>query len=289
LSRRRAVACTLSHDAGRTTQQHLIRLEDAMNGLPRVASAAALAFAISAPAIANDTCKLPNSGNTSFATGSWGTRTAGSGNITEQVRSASGYSFIKVQGPFAVDARPADRERVTVRIDDNLQSMVEVGVTGNGTLEVRPTRNAAFITRSVPTVIVEYVKLSGLAVEGSGDAIAANLRPAESFRAVVAGSGDVCLSGVRTARLDIAVAGSGDVRAIGASDEVTVKISGSGDVAAQSLVGRSVKVSIAGSGDVKVNAMETLDVSIAGSGDVRYLGTPKIKRNVAGSGSVKSL
>ena len=261
-----------------------------MNHLPRVTCVGALALALAAPAFANDSCKMPESKLTSsYGAGLLGTRTSGSGKTTEQQRPASGFTAVKVQGPFAVEVRAADRERVTVRIDENLQSMVEVDVRANGTLDVRPSREASFTTRQLPVVVVEYVKLSAVAVEGSGDVVANNLRPAESFRAAVSGSGDVCLSGVRTAKLELVIAGSGDVRVLGASDEVVIKISGSGDVAAQSLVGRNVKVSIAGSGDAKVNAMETLDVSIAGSGDVRYAGTPKIKQSVAGSGSVKSL
>lgn len=261
-----------------------------MNRFTRTTSACALALAFAAPAFAVDTCKMPESKfSSSYSVGSLCTRTGGSGNVTEQARSASGFTAVKVQGPFVVEVRAAHRERVTVRIDDNLQSMVEVDVRASGTLDVRPTRDAAFTTRQMPVVVVEYVLLNAVSVEGSGDVVANNLRPAESFRAAVAGSGDVCLSGVRTAKLELAVSGSGDVRALGASDEVTVKISGSGDVAAQALVGRNVKVSIAGSGDAKVNALETLEVSIAGSGDVRYVGAPKMKRSVAGSGTVKSL
>lgn len=262
-----------------------------MNRSAHAAAACALGLALAAPATdANVTCTVPESKpGASYTAGAWGTRTSGSGNVTAQERAATGFTAIRLHGPFAVEARAADRERVTVRIDENLHSMVEVEVRANGTLEVRPTRDAAFTTRQLPVVIVEYVKLAGVSVEGSGDVVANNLRPAERFRAAVAGSGDVCLSGVRTAKLELAVAGSGDVRAIGASDEVTVRVSGSGDVAAQSLVGRHVRVSIAGSGDAKVNAMEMLEVSIAGSGDVRYVGTPKVKQSVAGSGTVKSL
>ena len=261
-----------------------------MNQSARTAAACALGLALAAPAFAVDTCKMPESKpGVTYTVGSWGTRTSGGGKVTTQERTAAGYSAVKVQGPFAVELRAADRERVTVRIDETLQSMVETEVHANGTLLVRPKRDAGFTTRTLPVVTVDYVKLTAVAVEGSGDVIANNLRPVAGFRAAVAGNGDICLSGVRTAKLELAVAGSGDVRAIGASDELTVRISGSGDVAAQSLLGRNVKVSIAGSGDAQVNALETLEVSVAGSGDVRYAGTPKLKQSVSGSGTVKPL
>ena len=255
-----------------------------------VAAAFSLGLLPLAPALASDGCKLPASKSfVSYSVGSPGSRTSGSGNITARERAAAGFTMIRVYGPLAVEARAAERENVTVRIDENLQSMVEVEVGADGTLHVRPKRDAGFTTRTLPVVTVDYVKLTAVAVEGSGDVIANNLRPVAGFRAAVAGNGDICLSGVRTAKLELAVAGSGDVRAIGASDELTVRISGSGDVAAQSLLGRNVKVSIAGSGDAQVNALETLEVSVAGSGDVRYAGTPKLKQRVSGSGTVKPL
>jgi hypothetical protein len=253
---------------------------------------AAIALALAGPAVADNSCKLrspPWSGTTTFASGTIGTRITGSGNIVEQPRNASGFAAVRVKGPFSIDARPAERESVTVRIDDNLQTMVETEVMRDGTLEVRAPRNAGFTTRSQPTVIVEYVKLNVVTIDGSGDVIANNLRPVESFRAAVSGSGDVCLTGVRAARLELAVSGSGDVRAAGGADQLAIKISGSGDVDARELTGVNVKVSIAGSGNAKVNAMDSLDVSIAGSGDVRYAGKAKVSKSIAGSGTVKPL
>ena len=48
-----------------------------------------------------------------------------------------------------------------------------------------------------------------------------------------------------------------------------------------------LQVSVAGSGDVSVYARKTLGVSIAGSGSVVYAGDPVVKSSIAGHGSIR--
>lgn len=241
------------------------------------------------PAYAEEVCKLPERhGNQTARTGSWGARVSGSGNMTTQTHPVSGFTSVRIRAPFTVEARASERERVTVRVDDNLQAMVEAKVE-DGVLVLGLVHGASFTTNTQPVVTVHYIKLAAVAVEGSGDFIANNLRAADGFNAATSGSGDVCLGGVKVPLLALSVSGSGDVRAIGGADQLSISIAGSGDIVADKLVARTVKVAIAGSGDAKVNAIEALDINIAGSGDVRYVGTPKIKQAIAGSGNVKSL
>lgn len=259
-----------------------------MNRIAAVATVLLVSM-VAVPSYAEELCKLPErQANKTVRIGSWGARVSGSGNITTQTRAVSGFTSVRIKAPFTVEARASERERVTVRIDDNLQSMVEVKVV-NGMLTIDLLRDASFSTTTQPVVTVDYVKLVGAAVEGAGDFVANNLRSADGFSAATSGSGDVCLAGVKAPRLVLSVSGSGDVRAIGDADQLSISIAGSGDIVADKLVAKTVKVAIAGSGDAKVNAIEALDINIAGSGDVRYVGTPKIKQAVAGSGDVKSL
>ena len=249
----------------------------------------ALGLSVASWAVAAEDCKLPETlGLATHSTGKLGSRTSGSGQAVDDIRPVSGFHAVKVHGPLAVELRAADRERVTVRIDDNLQAMIRVEVQ-DGTLEVGPAKDAGFTTRTPPTVIVEYLALDSISLAGSGDIVGSNVRPPKGLRAAIAGSGDICLSGLKTVKLAVSVAGSGDVRVQGAADEVSIRIAGSGDAHADALEGKRVKVSIAGSGDPRVHALDELEVSVAGSGDVRYRGYPKVTRRVAGSGSVKPL
>ncbi len=89
--------------------------------------------------------------------------------------------------------------------------------------------------------------------------------------------------------LDIAIGGSGNVTVSGEASKLEVSVAGSGDVDAAGVNAGRAKVSIAGSGDVKVGQVEQLEVSIAGSGDVYYKGNPAIEKSVVGSGDIRKL
>ena len=88
----------------------------------------------------------------------------------------------------------------------------------------------------------------------------------------MAGSGELGVEGVTAHRIDVQVAGSGDVRVRGAAQNLTVSVAGSGDARLGELEAEDVRVSVAGSGDARVNARQRLRASVAGSGDVRYRG-----------------
>ena len=152
--------------------------------MTRIADAAVLFFlVIAVPSYAEETCRLPDrQASKTVRIGSWGAHVIGSGNMTTQTRAVSGFDSVRVKVPFIVDARAGEREHVTVRIDDNLHSMLEVKVV-NGVLTIALTSDASFTTSSLPLVTVHYTKLTAVAVEGSGDFFANNMRAADGFDA----------------------------------------------------------------------------------------------------------
>ena len=80
---------------------------------------------------------------------------------------------------------------------------------------------------------------------------------------------------------------SGSVSAEGQVDTLIVQVMGSGHANLGMLRARRVEVVIAGSGDVTIAPGEALKVSIMGSGDVRLMTHPaKIERSIMGSGSI---
>jgi hypothetical protein len=118
-------------------------------------------------------------------------------------------------------------------------------------------------------ITISMPDLSGLAIAGSGAIRTQDNFDMKTFKASIAGSGDIICKGT--------------------AEEVNASIAGSGDLKLSEVEAVNVEVSIAGSGDALVHATENLKVSIAGSGDVRYKGNPRLKSSVAGSGSINSL
>ena len=101
------------------------------------------------------------------------------------------------------------------------------------------------------------------------------------------GSHSLTIRGYQQDRLEIALAGSGDVDVHGETQSFKAAIAGSGDIDAADLKVADAKVNIAGSGDATVGPTNSAEISIAGSGDVELTSHPAdLKSNVMGSGSV---
>ena len=224
--------------------------------------------------------------------GGWfgGKATQGSGNVIAQTRALGDFQAIKVHGSMQVKIRQAASEAVEVRVDDNLQPLLEtvVEATPEGrTLHVRWKRGENVRLRGEPVVSIDVVKLTAVSSHGSGD-VAIDTLVTPALTIALSGSGDARLKAVTADELGIRLAGSGDVRGDGKAQRLKIAIAGSGDVQLMDLKADSVSISIAGSGDAAVHADKALSVSIAGSGDVVYGGAAtSVTSNVAGSGSLK--
>ncbi len=112
--------------------------------------------------------------------------------------------------------------------------------------------------------------------------------PGQPFHTMeMAGSGDLVLENVSSPDLLLRIAGSGDIRAQGKSENVKVNIAGSGDAHLADLEMKTLKINIAGSGDVEAGPADSLDLRSAGSGDFKLLSQPKhMTTKFAGSGKL---
>lgn len=158
-------------------------------------------------------------------------------------------------------------QKVTVKgqanIIDNLKTKVE---DGQWSIEFNDkTRNYESLEFHISLPDVE-----GLSIAGSGTII-----------------GEDDFDGLD--KLDIAIAGSGDVKFSGSAAKVAISISGSGTVDVENMKTEDCRVDIAGNGDCRIEVTDELKVSIAGSGDVKYKGSPRLSTSIAGSGRVSRM
>jgi hypothetical protein len=97
----------------------------------------------------------------------------------------------------------------------------------------------------------------------------------------------VDLGHIEQPNLKVTVLSSGSMVADGRVDTLTVQVMGSGHVNLGRLLARRVEVTIAGSGDVAVAPNDELKVTIMGSGDVRLMTRPAhVERRIMGSGRI---
>ncbi len=215
--------------------------------------------------------------------------TTGSGRVATETRAAAGFEAVTVAGAMKVEIRQGDKEGLTITADDNILPLIEAVVesTSRGaTLVIRSKRGESYRTRNEVRVVVDAMKITGLAAMGSGDLVVPALNTPR-LALSIGGSGSARLAKLATEALDVRIAGSGDVQAEGSARALKLNIAGSGDASLSGVAADDVTVSIAGSGDASVTANKALSVSIAGSGDVTYHGNPPaLKTSIAGSGRV---
>ncbi|MFC7380475.1 GIN domain-containing protein [Brevundimonas sp. GCM10030266] len=123
-----------------------------------------------------------------------------------------------------------------------------------------------------------------LAIGGSGDIRTGSSR---ALDVSIGGSGSVLAGATRD--LNVAIGGSGDVRVARLDGDLEVAIGGSGDVDVRSGSAPKVDISIAGSGDVNFGGVAgDVDVSIFGGGDVTIArATGSVSRSIMGGGDVR--
>ena len=123
-----------------------------------------------------------------------------------------------------------------------------------------------------------------ISVGGSGSVRSGTSR---SLEANVGGSGSI-LAGA-TGDLEANVGGSGNIVVAGVNGVADVSIGGSGDVTIRGGRASTLEVAIAGSGNVRFDGTaNSLEASIAGSGDVRVAEvTGPVSRSIVGSGEVR--
>lgn len=123
-----------------------------------------------------------------------------------------------------------------------------------------------------------------IGVGGSGTVRAGTSR---SLEASVGGSGSIFAGG--TGDLEASIGGSGSIVVAGVNGPAEVSIGGSGDVTVRGARATTLEVAVAGSGNVRFDGVAaSLEASIAGSGDVRVAEvTGAVSRSIVGSGEVR--
>ncbi len=167
----------------------------------------------------------------------------------------------------------------------------EVEIAVPGTVHYRGGEGDQVIVKGDPNLVAR-IRVEGHAIKmckghrGSGR-VDVTLPGTPFKNMVLAGSGDMILENVTVPKLELAVAGSGKLRAQGKSDAVELAIAGSGDADLSAYEMEKLELHIAGSGSAEAAPKDSLDLNIAGSGKLRLLSHPKhVESSIIGSGKI---
>ena len=167
-------------------------------------------------------------------------------------------------------------DKLDIRVDG---STLKVGRKREGWRMGWSRDKGAVITVTVPSV-------KAVDVAGSGDMMLDRADGA-TFDGSVAGSGLLQIAAMAVKRAKLSIAGSGNLMAVGTSEDSALSIAGSGDLDAAKLQSRRADISISGSGDLSAAASDSASISIAGSGNAVVTGTDKCTINKVGSGEAR--
>jgi len=211
----------------------------------------------------------------------------GSGNVKHETRTIGHFNGLSVALPGDVDVRTGNTEGITIEADDNLLPLIET-VVEDGTLKIRPRRNANINARHLK-IVVQARELERVALAGSADIEVDSVRGAR-MKFDIGGSGEIKVKRVEGESLNVNLGGSGELEVEGGSARsMSVSIGGSGDIDLKGVRADSASVSLAGSGDATLWVRNSLNVTVAGSGTVGYYGDPQVSKSTVGSGTVRRL
>ena len=188
----------------------------------------------------------------------------GSGNVTTETRSVSGFSEVALSGAGNLTIRQTGSESLTIEAEDNVIPYIDTTVENNR-LTITTRNNIP-----TPTQPINY-----------------ELTVKDLSALQLLGAGTIDASGLSINSLNATASGAGYMKVAGQVNSQDVTVLGAGNYQAPDLQSKQAKINISGAGNAVVNVSEKLDASISGAGSVEYIGNPTVNRNVTGVGSIR--
>lgn len=210
----------------------------------------------------------------------------GSGNISEQNRSVTGFNTIILEGTGDVYVMNSEKETIKVETDDNLQQFIISEISGDK-LYVGSRKT---ICPNKLNIYITMKDMNGFVIRGAGDIKIKGPFETNEIKLKIEGSGNIYIKDLISKNVKSSIIGSGDIKISGKTENLMLDITGTGDVDFQNLDALSAMIEINGAGDAKINVQEKLMIKINGAGDVYYKGEPPlIRTKINGSGDIKKL
>jgi len=210
----------------------------------------------------------------------------------------SGFSSIKIAGPFEVYLKQGAEESVKIETPTDVKDRITAKVAG-GILKIHNTHDnwsqgvkSWYSEKGIwhnHKKIVVYITakyLNSITVSGSGRVTFEDGVSTAALKLSVHGSGNI-LGKIDVKKLKSNISGSGNIKLTGSAESSTVRVSGSGKFTARDLVTVNSAAHISGSGNAQINASDKVDAVVHGSGVISYAGAAKIiKSSKSGSGEI---
>jgi hypothetical protein len=216
--------------------------------------------------------------------------TRGSGVITTQSRSVSGFNAVQIDGAGELIITQGESESLEIRAEDNI--IDELTSEVQGTKLVLGYRDNFLRNTIIPTERITYtltvIDLSEVTINGAADMEIDSLET-DVLALNINGAGQVSINQLMDDDLTVHISGTATIEIAGQVAQQSITIDGAGNFEAGDLATSSTTVDINGLGNATVWATETLDISIDGGGNLRYYGLPQITQDINGFSDIDNL
>lgn len=216
--------------------------------------------------------------------------------LTTKTIKVDNFDKLSIGGAIDVLYTVSDSVSVKVKATDEQRECLNIYTKADGTLCIEQKANIGNVVKigisNSDDIGIEICgpALQGVAIAGSGSFKCEGEMQTETFRASVAGSGDIDIKSIKSENAALTIAGSGDIHISNIwSKRLDSSIVGSGDIKVNANKVDQIYASTNGSGDIEIkcNDCGTVTASTSGSGDITLNGKVKgINKSCSGSGDI---
>ena len=214
-----------------------------------------------------------------------GRRVRGSGHITPETRSVSGFTRVDVSGAIDVFVRQDSSTSVKVEADDNIQQFVRVEANGS-TLEIYTEDGFNLRPSHKIKVYVSNPNFNGFQVSGASSITGENeISSSENIDINLSGARDGILD-INAPKVNVEVTGASSVNLRGHTKDLDANASGASKIRGYELLSENANVDVSGASHAELYASVRLDGEASGASHVSYLGNASNSVNQSGASHV---
>ena len=214
-------------------------------------------------------------------------RKKGSGTITSAPIEVTPFSAIEVSHHFTVRIAIGSPESATLRVDDNLLDVADVGVH-DGTLRIG-LRFGTEVTHATLEVDVTVPALERVTASGASQVRVDGRNEVERVDLVLSGTSELT-GDLEVGRGHLELSGTSTATLSGGAGTLDVTVSGASHLYADELSVGDLTIDASGASAADVAVSGRLSAGASGASMVRYAGSPDVERSTtSGASSVRPL
>ena len=217
-----------------------------------------------------------------------GRRVRGSGNITTDSRSASGFHSIDVSGAIEVYVKQDSSTSVKVEADDNLLEYIEI-YTDNSTLVIRTQNGVRLRPSNKIKVYVSNQSYKEFEVSGASSIHSENeINSVEALRVDLSGASNGKLE-FNAPKISVDLSGACDLTIRGKTKDFDAGASGASEIRCFDLLAENTEVEASGASSAEVYASVKLAGSASGASHIKYKGNATTSISTSGASGVNKI